>query len=100
MVGVATSSRGLLFWLTGRLLGRGHGRAESGGWTRTKTACASGLPRACEPPSSSSTVTTPSRSRASLMEFRYDFPGRFMFHAHVSEFAELGWMGIFDVVEG
>ena len=34
-----------------------------------------------------------------IMEFRYNFPGRFMFHAHVSEFAELGWMGLFDVVE-
>jgi FtsP/CotA-like multicopper oxidase with cupredoxin domain len=34
-----------------------------------------------------------------IMEFRYNFPGRFMFHAHVSEFAELGWMGIFEVVE-
>jgi manganese oxidase len=33
-----------------------------------------------------------------IMEFRYRFPGRFMFHAHVSEFAELGWMGIFEVV--
>jgi FtsP/CotA-like multicopper oxidase with cupredoxin domain len=32
-----------------------------------------------------------------IMEFRYRFPGRFMFHAHVSEFAELGWMGIFEV---
>ena len=34
-----------------------------------------------------------------IMEFRYHFPGRFMFHAHVSEFAELGWMGLFEVVE-
>jgi manganese oxidase len=34
-----------------------------------------------------------------IMEFRYRFPGRFMFHAHVSEFAELGWMGLFDVKE-
>ena len=24
-------------------------------------------------------------------------PGLYMFHAHVSEFAELGWMGVFDV---
>jgi len=32
-----------------------------------------------------------------IMEFRYNFPGRFMFHAHVSEFAELGWMGLFEV---
>jgi FtsP/CotA-like multicopper oxidase with cupredoxin domain len=35
-----------------------------------------------------------------IMEVRYRFPGKFMFHAHVSEFAELGWMGLFDVVEG
>lgn len=34
-----------------------------------------------------------------IMEFRYNFPGLFMFHAHVSEFAELGWMGFFDVKE-
>jgi manganese oxidase len=34
-----------------------------------------------------------------IMEFRYNFPGLFMFHAHVSEFAELGWMGLFDVKE-
>ena len=34
-----------------------------------------------------------------IMEFRYNFPGKFMFHAHVSEFAELGWMGLFDVKE-
>src|SRR5215207_6901391 len=34
-----------------------------------------------------------------IMEFRYHFPGKFMFHAHVSEFAELGWMGLFDVKE-
>lgn len=34
-----------------------------------------------------------------IMEFSYDFPGRFMFHAHVSEFAELGWMSFFEVEE-
>ena len=34
-----------------------------------------------------------------IMEFRYNFPGLFMFHAHVSEFAELGWMSFFDVKE-
>jgi FtsP/CotA-like multicopper oxidase with cupredoxin domain len=34
-----------------------------------------------------------------IKEFSYDFPGLFMFHAHVSEFAELGWMGLFDVKE-
>ena len=32
-----------------------------------------------------------------VLEFTYDYPGRYMFHADQSEFAELGWMGIFDV---
>jgi FtsP/CotA-like multicopper oxidase with cupredoxin domain len=32
-----------------------------------------------------------------VLEFRYKFPGKFMFHAHQSEFSELGWMGFFDV---
>jgi len=32
-----------------------------------------------------------------ILEFAYNFPGRFMFHAHQSEFAELGWMGFFNV---
>jgi FtsP/CotA-like multicopper oxidase with cupredoxin domain len=36
-----------------------------------------------------------------ILEFSFaDFePGRYMFHAHQSEFAELGWMGFFDVQE-
>jgi FtsP/CotA-like multicopper oxidase with cupredoxin domain len=33
------------------------------------------------------------------LEFTYNHPGLFMFHAHQSEFAELGWMGVFDVKE-
>ena len=37
----------------------------------------------------------PGRTR--VLEFTYDYPGKYMFHAHQSEFAELGWMGIFDV---
>jgi FtsP/CotA-like multicopper oxidase with cupredoxin domain len=32
-----------------------------------------------------------------ILEFTYKTPGRYMFHAHQSEFAELGWMGFFDV---
>jgi FtsP/CotA-like multicopper oxidase with cupredoxin domain len=32
-----------------------------------------------------------------ILEFRYQYPGMYMFHAHTSEFAELGWMGFFHV---
>ncbi len=34
-----------------------------------------------------------------VLEMSFKFPGRFMFHAHQSEFAELGWMGMFNVRE-
>ena len=34
-----------------------------------------------------------------ILEMRFPFPGRYMFHAHVSEFAELGWMGFFEVAD-
>jgi FtsP/CotA-like multicopper oxidase with cupredoxin domain len=30
-----------------------------------------------------------------ILETRFRYPGTFMFHAHQSEFAELGWMGVF-----
>jgi FtsP/CotA-like multicopper oxidase with cupredoxin domain len=32
-----------------------------------------------------------------ILELRFRYPGKYMFHAHVSEFAELGWMGFFEV---
>ncbi|HUF30608.1 MAG TPA: multicopper oxidase domain-containing protein [Gemmatimonadaceae bacterium] len=32
-----------------------------------------------------------------ILEFSYRYPGRYMFHAHKTEFAELGWTGVFDV---
>ena len=32
-----------------------------------------------------------------ILELTYKYPGKYMFHAHQSEFAELGWTGIFDV---
>jgi FtsP/CotA-like multicopper oxidase with cupredoxin domain len=34
-----------------------------------------------------------------VLEIQFANTGRFMFHAHQSEFAELGWMGFFDVVD-
>jgi FtsP/CotA-like multicopper oxidase with cupredoxin domain len=32
-----------------------------------------------------------------ICELRFRYPGQVMFHAHKSEFAELGWMGFFEV---
>lgn len=32
-----------------------------------------------------------------IMEFKYKYPGKYMFHAHKTEFAEKGWMGTFLV---
>jgi FtsP/CotA-like multicopper oxidase with cupredoxin domain len=34
-----------------------------------------------------------------ILELRFPHTGKYMFHAHVSEFAELGWMGFFEVVD-
>jgi FtsP/CotA-like multicopper oxidase with cupredoxin domain len=31
-----------------------------------------------------------------ILEATFRYPGQFMFHAHQSEFAELGWMGLFE----
>ena len=33
-----------------------------------------------------------------LLELRFRYPGRYLFHAHKTEFAELGWTGHFQVV--
>jgi FtsP/CotA-like multicopper oxidase with cupredoxin domain len=34
-----------------------------------------------------------------VLEFRLDEAGQYMFHAHQSEFAELGWMGFFEATD-
>jgi FtsP/CotA-like multicopper oxidase with cupredoxin domain len=39
------------------------------------------------------------QAQRGILEFSYRWPGQYMFHAHQSEFAELGWMGNFNVVE-
>jgi FtsP/CotA-like multicopper oxidase with cupredoxin domain len=40
------------------------------------------------------------QAQRGILEFSFAGfePGRYMFHAHQSEFAELGWMGFFEVV--
>jgi FtsP/CotA-like multicopper oxidase with cupredoxin domain len=32
-----------------------------------------------------------------VLELSLEYPGKYMFHAHQSELAELGWMGFFEV---
>jgi FtsP/CotA-like multicopper oxidase with cupredoxin domain len=39
------------------------------------------------------------QAERSILEIDFQFPGEYMFHAHKTEFAELGWMGFFKVVE-
>ena len=34
-----------------------------------------------------------------IVEFELEYPGKYMFHAHQSELAELGWMGFFEAVQ-
>jgi FtsP/CotA-like multicopper oxidase with cupredoxin domain len=34
-----------------------------------------------------------------ILEWRFPYAGKFMFHAHQSEFTELGWQGFFEVVD-
>jgi FtsP/CotA-like multicopper oxidase with cupredoxin domain len=38
------------------------------------------------------------QAQRGILEFRFRWPGHYMFHAHQSEFAELGWMGNFNAV--
>ena len=40
---------------------------------------------------------TQAQGQRGILEFRYQYPGMYMFHAHISEFTELGWMGMFHV---
>jgi hypothetical protein len=42
-------------------------------------------------------MVTMSQGERGILEFKYKFPGKYMFHAHKTEFAEKGWMGSFLV---
>jgi len=35
-----------------------------------------------------------------ILETTFRYPGDFMFHAHQTEFSELGWMGLFRAEAG
>jgi FtsP/CotA-like multicopper oxidase with cupredoxin domain len=43
-------------------------------------------------------IVTLSQGDRGVLEIKFHNTGNFMFHAHQSEFAELGWMGFFKVV--
>ena len=42
-------------------------------------------------------IVTLGQGDRGILEFKYKYPGKYMFHAHVTEFTDLGWMGFFDV---
>jgi hypothetical protein len=42
-------------------------------------------------------IVTLGQGDRGIMEFTYHNPGMFMFHAHINEFTNLGWMGMFNV---
>jgi manganese oxidase len=45
-------------------------------------------------------IVTTNQGERGILEFSYKYPGKYMFHAHKTEFAEKGWMGTFLVTEG
>lgn len=48
-------------------------------------------------PSFFTDMVTLSQTERGIMEFSYDYPGRYLFHAHKVEFSEKGWTGLFLV---
>jgi FtsP/CotA-like multicopper oxidase with cupredoxin domain len=48
-------------------------------------------------PSEFTDMTTFSQSERGILEFEYEYTGRYMFHAHLTEFSEKGWSGLFYV---
>jgi manganese oxidase len=42
-------------------------------------------------------IVTMSQGERGILEFSYKYPGKYMFHAHKTEFAEKGWTGLFLV---
>jgi hypothetical protein len=42
-------------------------------------------------------IVTLGQGDRGIMEFTYDKPGMYMFHAHINRFTNLGWMGMFNV---
>ncbi len=50
-------------------------------------------------PSFYTDMITLSQTERGIMEFSYQYPGNYLFHAHKVEFSEKGWVGIFQAHE-
>ena len=48
-------------------------------------------------PSAYTDMITLSQTERGIMEFEYQYPGKYLFHAHKVEFSEKGWVGMFLV---
>jgi manganese oxidase len=48
-------------------------------------------------PDETTDIVSLNQAERGIMEFNYKYPGKYMFHAHKTEFAEKGWMGAFLV---
>jgi FtsP/CotA-like multicopper oxidase with cupredoxin domain len=50
-----------------------------------------------EKPNYTTDLVTLAQGDRGIIEFKMDYPGQYMFHAHQTEFTDLGWMGMFSV---
>jgi FtsP/CotA-like multicopper oxidase with cupredoxin domain len=50
-------------------------------------------------PSEYTDTVMQAQAQRGIVEFTYPYKGLYMFHAHKTEFAELGWAGLFEVEE-
>ena len=48
-------------------------------------------------PSEYTDTIVQAQGQRGILELEFPYPGKYMFHAHKTEFAELGWMGFFEV---
>jgi len=44
-------------------------------------------------------IVTLGQGDRGIVEFNYPYSGKYMFHSHINEFSDLGWMGFFEVKE-
>lgn len=50
-------------------------------------------------PSFINDILTLGQGDRGIVEFSYPYTGYYMFHSHINEFSDLGWMGLFKVME-